>query len=143
MSDQIGLPRFIVLSEEDLGVIPTRATAGSAGYDLSASKDCIIPVGKRILVPTNVSWRDFPMSFVGIIKPRSGMALGHGIDTMAGVIDADYEGEINVLLINHGEVPYKINAGDRIAQLVILPFVSLAGETFVGERAGGYGSTGK
>jgi dUTP pyrophosphatase len=81
--------------------------------------------------------------YVGIIKPRSGLAFNYGIDVLAGVIDADYKDEIKVILINHGDDPYHIKAGDRIAQLVVLPYYVINGEDGNAPiRSGGFGSTG-
>lgn len=92
------------------------------GWDIHSDQD------KMLLpnIPTEISTNlriDLPKDTVGFIKPRSGLAFRYSINTMAGVIDEGYENEIKVLLINHGIEPYKVNKGDRIAQLAILPVV--------------------
>lgn len=126
--------------------IPEQATPGSAGYDLCAVTGATIYPDQRLLIKTGLSLA-IPDGMVGIIKPRSGLAVKHGIDTLAGVIDADYRGELGVLLINHGDAPWHFNAGERVAQLVVVPCyhgacieVSSLEETMRGD--GGYGSTG-
>jgi dUTP pyrophosphatase len=85
---------------------------------------------------------------VGLVWPRSGLALRHGIDTLAGVIDSDYRGEVRVVLVNHGEEPFRVSRGDRVAQLLVqrverVGFVAAPaiGETDRGD--GGFGSTGR
>lgn len=126
--------------------IPEQATPGSAGYDLCAVAGATIYPGRRLLIKTGLSLA-IPDGMVGIIKPRSGLAVRHGIDIMAGTIDADYRGELCVLLINHGDAPWQFNAGERVAQLVVVPCyhgacieVGSLEETMRGD--GGYGSTG-
>lgn len=126
--------------------IPEQATPGSAGYDLCAVTGATIYPGQRLLIKTGLSLA-IPDGMVGIIKPRSGLAVKHGIDVLAGVADADYRGELGVLLINHGEAPWQFKAGERVAQLVVLPCyhgacveVGSLEETMRGD--GGYGSTG-
>lgn len=128
---------------------PTYATDGSAGLDLYADEDCILDSvydGVRKVISTGVSV-EIDADKVGLIWPRSGIAVKNGIDTGAGVIDSDYRGEVKVLLFNHGEYAYKIKRGDRIAQLLIVPcyrpkieIVDSLDETERG--AGGFGSTG-
>lgn len=126
--------------------IPEQATPGSAGYDLCAVTGATIYPGQRLLIKTGLSLA-IPEGMVGIIKPRSGLAVKHGIDTLAGVLDSDFRGEAGVLLINHGDAPWQFNAGERVAQLVIVPCyhgacieVGSLEETMRGD--GGYGSTG-
>jgi dUTP pyrophosphatase len=133
--------KFIKLSHE--GIIPTRATKGSAGYDLSSKEDYALAPGERRLFKTGIGWVDIPDFIVGDIRPRSGLAYKHGIDTLAGVIDADYyKADIGVILINHGDFSYTIRKGDRIAQLVLRQVMTM-GDTPMSERNGGYGSTGE
>ena len=132
----------------DSAVVPRRATAGSAGYDLS-SVDCLtIPPGGRAVVGTGVSVR-VPEGTYGRVAPRSGLAVKHGIDVLAGVIDRDYSGEVRVVLINHGDEPYVVEAGARIAQLIIerimIPKTVVTLATTVSETSRGscgFGSTG-
>jgi len=127
-------------------VIPTRATSGSAGYDLTAIREDVIEPGKRKLLPIGVAIK-LPEGVYGRIAPRSGLAVKKGIQVGAGVIDPDYTGEIHVLLFNHGEEPFEIRTGDRIAQLILERFefhevclVDALTETKRG--SGGFGSTG-
>lgn len=138
-------PKFVKLTED--ATLPMRGTPGSAGYDLVSREGMCIGPGERKLVSTGVGWTEIPECCVGFIKPRSGMALKHGMDVMAGVIDSDYAGEINVLLINHSDVDYVIQAGDRVAQLVVLQWFYLTPtkdeEVANDSREGGYGSTGR
>jgi deoxyuridine 5'-triphosphate nucleotidohydrolase len=127
-------------------IMPTRATEHAAGLDLYAAESRMLIPGDRAIVGTGVSIA-IPPGFVGLIWPRSGLAIRHGVDVLAGVIDADYRGELCVVLINHGGVDCHINAGDRIAQLVIQP-VAMLEPTQVDDLpptvrgAGGFGSTG-
>lgn len=128
-------------------VMPTRATEGSAGYDLSSAIDCDIYPGQRMVVKTGFAWQ-FPGGYSGQIWPRSGLSVKHGIDVLAGLIDNDYRGEVGVVLINHGDRVFHISIGDRIAQMVLIApgaFVSELVEVLEGtERGtGGFGSTGK
>ena len=97
---------------------PTRGSAFAAGYDLYASRAATIPARGRAMVETDISVA-VPEGTYGRVAPRSGLAVKHGIDTGAGVIDADYRGPVKVLLFNFSDVDFAINEGDRIAQLVI------------------------
>jgi len=102
--------------------LPSRATAGSAGYDLCAAVDAAVELapGERALVPTGLALA-IPEGFEGQVRPRSGLALRHGIvlPNAPGTIDSDYRGEVKVILQNLGDAPFTIRRGDRIAQLVI------------------------
>jgi dUTP pyrophosphatase len=104
--------------------LPKIATAGSSGADLAAAIDgeLTIAPGARELVPTGFSLA-IPKGFEGQVRPRSGLALRHGIvvPNSPGTIDADYRGEVKVILLNAGSLPFVIKRGDRIAQLVIAP----------------------
>jgi len=100
------------------GVPPSRSTAHAAGADLHAAEDLTLAPGERRLVPTGLRVA-IPPGHAGLVWPRSGIAVRDGIDTMAGVIDSDYRGEVQVLLINHGREPFRIRRGDRIAQLLV------------------------
>jgi len=102
--------------------MPTRATDGSAGLDMYACQSAVIGAGKRNLVDTGVSIA-IPHGYVGLIWPRSGLALKKGLDVGAGVIDSDYRNVIGVLLFNHTDDPYRVEPGDRIAQILIQPAV--------------------
>lgn len=123
--------------------LPTRATPGSAGFDLFATYGYTLKPGQRHCFDTGVAMA-IPDGWVGLIQPRSGMALRHGIDTLAGVIDSDYRDNVGAMLINHGDEPYTIEPGDRIAQLVVMLFMgeSEQVDSLDGSERGGYGSTG-
>lgn len=128
-------------------VPPIRATPGSAGYDLSASESILVqPQGKWALVPTNLIL-EVPIGHYGRIAPRSGLALKHGIQVGGGVIDSDYRGEVGIILFNHGDKPFVVQPGDRIAQL-ILERISCPDAIEVNKMSmthrgvGGFGSTG-
>ena len=132
-----------------------RATEGSSGYDLYASfadlEGDIVPPGKCALIPTGVSL-EMENGFEAQVRSRSGLAIKNGVFVLnaPGTIDADYRGEVCVILANFGARPFVVNDGDRIAQLVFmkLPLVNLIyaeeGEELVGTSrgVGGFGSTG-
>lgn len=133
--------------------LPAAQTAGAAGLDLQAAIDAHAPIvlapGARALVPTGFIF-ELPPGHEGQVRPRSGLALNHGVTVLnsPGTIDADYRGEVKVLIVNLGGAPFEIRKGDRIAQIVVLPVtrvrlreVARAEETARG--AGGFGSTGK
>ena len=125
--------------------IPTRATEGAAGYDLPANERVILNPGDRYLARTGWSVQ-IPEGCVGLIRDRSGLAR-KGITTRAGVIDADYRGEIMVMLVNESETQWAAYPGDRIAQLLVLsvemtPSVEVAELDATARGAGGFSSTG-
>lgn len=97
---------------------PTRGSAFAAGYDLYASKPTTIPARGKVLVDTDISIA-VPAGTYGRVAPRSGLASKHSIDVGAGVIDADYRGPLKVLLFNFSEVDFKVEEGERVAQLII------------------------
>jgi dUTP pyrophosphatase len=129
---------------------PAYQSAGAVGLDLAAAvaEPVTLRPGERRLVPTGWAFA-IPDGFEGQVRPRSGLALRHGITVLnsPGTIDPDYRGELQVLLVHHGVEPFRIERGDRIAQLVICP-VARAELTIVdaldttARGAGGYGSTG-
>lgn len=132
--------------------LPKAATQGSAGVDLMAAieGEMTIAPGERELIPTGLSLA-IPMGFEGQVRPRSGIALRHGIvvPNSPGTIDADYRGEVKVILLNAGSEPFVIKRGDRIAQLVIAPVVRSVfeevanlDETDRGEGGFGHSGTG-
>jgi dUTP pyrophosphatase len=128
------------------GALPEYGSAGAAGADLRASEPVSIPPGAQAAVPTAIRIA-IPEGHVGLVWPRSGLAVRHGIDTLAGVIDSDYRGEVRVVLANHGREPFTIQPGDRIAQLLIQKVeraVFRKADALEGtERgSGGFGSTG-
>ncbi len=102
--------------------LPERASEGAAGADLCAAGEAVLEPGARMLVPTGFAIA-LPEGYEAQVRPRSGLALNHGITVLnaPGTIDADYRGEIGVILVNHGAEPFRVNRGDRIAQLVIAP----------------------
>jgi dUTP pyrophosphatase len=133
--------------------LPAYQTEHAAGLDLVAAVAEQTPLtlapGQRVLVPTGLAIA-LPVGFEGQVRPRSGLALKHGITVLnsPGTVDADYRGEVSVVLINHGAEPFVIHRGDRIAQLVIAPVqqVQLSVAAVLSETsrsAGGYGSTGR
>jgi len=129
--------------------LPRYQTPGAAGLDLRADEDFALAPGERRLVPTGLSL-EIPPGHEGQVRPRSGLASGHGIGLVnaPGTIDSDYRGEVMVILVNHGREPFAARRGDRIAQLVIAPVtqveVQLAEELAESARgSGGFGSTGQ
>jgi len=98
--------------------LPKRSTYGAAGYDISSSIDVIVPKRGRVVVNTGLIIV-LPEGCYGRIAPRSGLALKHGIDVGAGIVDRDYFGEIKVVLFNHSDDDFVIVKGDRIAQLIL------------------------
>lgn len=99
-------------------IVPTRASPGSVGYDLYSTETMSIKAHERGIVSTGIA-ATIPMGVYGRIAPRSGLAVKHGIQTGAGVIDPDYTGELKVILFNHGTEKFDIKQGDRIAQLIL------------------------
>lgn len=99
-------------------IIPTKGSEHAAGYDLYAAEDGVVIESCRLLIKTNISV-SIPAGCYGRIAPRSGLAYKSGIDVMAGVIDADYRGDIGVILYNTDVKDFEFKKGDRIAQLII------------------------
>jgi len=126
--------------------LPSRATPGSAGYDLCAIADTVITAGTHKLIPTGIGWTDVPHCVVGLIWPKSGPSYKLGADVLGGVIDSDYDiRDIGVIIDLAGRTEdMVIKAGDSIAQMVIQPYLTVDNEvTPRSVRTGGYGSTGK
>jgi dUTP pyrophosphatase len=130
--------------------LPDYETLASAGMDLRAALEAPVSIhpGQRLLIPTGL-FIELPVGFEAQIRPRSGLAAKHGITVLntPGTIDADYRGEIKVILINHGQEAFIINNGERIAQMVIARHERVEwNETDTLEEtlrgAGGFGSTG-
>jgi dUTP pyrophosphatase len=130
--------------------LPGPASPGSAGVDLRASigDELVIRPGERLLVPTGLVL-EIPPGWEGQVRPRSGLALRHGIGILnaPGTIDSDYRGEVGVILVNLGEAPFALNRGDRIAQLVIgrvenVEWVESESLDGTDRAGGGFGSTG-
>ena len=131
--------------------LPKYMSDGAAGMDLAASLDADVTIapGKRALVGTGLAIA-LPRGYEAQVRPRSGLAAKHGVTVLnaPGTIDEDYRGEIKVILINHGEEPFVIRSGERIAQMVIAPVarVTLVEESSLDESArgaGGFGHTGR
>ncbi|MEP1230670.1 MAG: dUTP diphosphatase [Litorimonas sp.] len=132
--------------------LPQYETELAAGADLRAAlpenDPMILGSGERALVPTGFAMA-LPAGYEAQIRPRSGLAYKHGVTCLntPGTIDADYRGEVKVLLINHGTEPFKITRGERIAQMVIAPitqpnFEQVQTLSDTARGAGGFGSTG-
>lgn len=143
---------LIRLPHGDGIALPGYETAGAAGMDLRAAvaedAPLVLEPGARALVPTGFVF-EIPRGHEGQVRPRSGLAFKHGVTCLntPGTIDADYRGEVQVLLINHGTEPFEITRGMRVAQMIIAPVMQvsvsegdLASETARG--GGGFGSTG-
>jgi dUTP pyrophosphatase len=133
--------------------LPAYRTAHAAGLDLLAAVPESAPLalapGKHAMVPTGLAIA-LPEGFEAQVRPRSGLAAKHGVTVLnsPGTIDADYRGEIQVILINHGAEPFTIRRGERIAQMVIAPVVQatlvpVASLSETDRGSGGFGSTGR
>lgn len=127
---------------------PTRATSGAAGYDLHSAEDAILEPGRFRAIATGHAVA-IPEGFEGQVRPRSGLAAKHGVTILnaPGTIDADYRGEVKVILVNLGPEAFSIQRNDRIAQLVIAPvtaavFEQVARLPETARGSGGFGSTG-
>ena len=126
--------------------LPVRGSRLAAGYDLSSAYDLVVPARGKALVKTDLEMA-IPEGCYGRVAPRSGLAWKNFIDTGAGVIDADYRGNVGVILFNHSEDDFQVKVGDRVAQLVLeriytpeVKEVDSLEDTARGE--GGFGSTG-
>jgi dUTP pyrophosphatase len=144
----------ISVANKSTNECPEYATEGSSGFDLRAdlTETMIIPVGKRAIVPTGLYF-EIPEGLEIQVRPRSGLAAKNGVTVLntPGTVDADYRGEVKVILINLGDEPFMINNGDRIAQAVVASVLGkksikltkvdeISKDTQRGE--GGFGSTG-
>jgi len=128
--------------------LPAYATAGAAGMDVVAAEHVTLAPGARHAVATGLALA-IPAGFEVQVRPRSGLALKHGVTVpnTPGTIDSDYRGELKVILINHGATPFVVQRGDRIAQLVLAPvvqaeWVEVSELDTTARGAGGFGSTG-
>lgn len=133
--------------------LPAYQTAHAAGLDLLAAvaddKPIILAPGQRALIPTGLMIA-VPPGFEAQVRPRSGLALKHGVTVLnaPGTIDADYRGEVGVLLINHGDAAFTIRRGERVAQMIIAPvtqanLVGVESLSSTARGSGGFGSTGR
>ena len=130
--------------------LPSYATTHSAGMDLRANLDApvVLAPGQRALIPTGL-YLELPEGTEAQVRPRSGLAFKHGVTVInaPGTIDADYRGEVGVLLINHGQEPFEVKDGERVAQLVVSRYLRVTLEESADLRAtergaGGFGHTG-
>jgi len=134
-------------------VVPRYKTSGAAGMDLAAclASPLTLAPGRTARVPTGLQIA-LPAGHEGQVRPRSGLAARHGVTVLnaPGTVDEDYRGEVQVLLINHGDKAFTVQSGDRIAQLIVAPVTHVEIETVQDEAAlggtergeGGFGSTG-
>ena len=148
-NDSLTVP-VVSTSDHDL---PSYSTSDSAGMDLRANLSAPVTLqpGERALIPTGLHLA-LPAGFEAQVRPRSGLAYKHGVTVLnsPGTIDADYRGDVGVILINHGQAPFTVEHGERIAQLVVARYERVAWEavdaverlsaTVRGE--GGFGHTG-
>ncbi|CCH43606.1 Deoxyuridine 5'-triphosphate nucleotidohydrolase [Wickerhamomyces ciferrii] len=138
-----------IYKRSENATLPTKGSVLAAGYDIYSSEESLVPSYGQALVSTDISII-VPVGTYGRVAPRSGLAVKHGISTGAGVIDADYRGEVKIVLFNHSKVDFQIKKGERIAQLVLEKIVNAdiqeinIDELDNTERGvGGFGSTGK
>jgi len=133
--------------------LPAYETAQAAGMDLRAAvpedEPVVLRPGSRFAVPTGLAFA-LPPGFEGQVRPRSGLAFKHGVTCLntPGTVDADYRGEVKVILINHGEEDFTIRRGERIGQLIVAPVVQAQWQEVESlddtvRGAGGFGSTGQ
>ena len=141
----------------DTGIaLPAYETEGSAGMDIRANfpaelreEGVVLPVGARALIPTGMKF-EIPLGYEVQIRPRSGLALKHGVTLVnaPGTIDSDYRGEVGMILINYGNEPFRVTHGERVAQMVFAQvarceIAEVTSLTTTERGAGGFGSTGK
>lgn len=139
---------FAIAKMRDTATTPTRATLGSAGYDLSAAEEATVEPNTWKAIDTGIAIQ-IPTDCYARVAPRSGLAFKRGLDVFAGVVDSDYRDSIKVILMNHGTEPFTVATGDRIAQLIFervytpdLAELSYADLTNTARGLGGFGSTG-
>ena len=130
----------------EFATLPKRESTGAAGYDLTSASNMIIKGHDKGIVQTDIVIKVPPGTY-GRIAPRSGLAAKHFIDVGAGVIDEDYRGNVGVVLFNHSEKDFKVNRGDRVAQLIIEVIqtpevVNVQRIDGTARGDGGFGSTG-
>ena len=139
------------LPEGDGLPLPSYMSGGAAGADVVAAVagDVVLPPGARALVPTGIAL-EVPEGYEVQVRPRSGLAVRHGVTLLnaPGTIDSDYRGPLGIVLVNHGDEPFVVRRGDRIAQLVVAPVARAAFgevETLASSTRGegGFGSTGR
>ena len=138
-----------VVRLQPTAILPSRGSVEAAGFDIYSADHYVVFPGQRVVVSTGIGLQRLPDGTYGRIAPRSGLAVKHGLDTLAGVVDPDYRGEIKVVLLNTDmRVPFVIKPGYRIAQLILEKYevadvIEVAEATMDTERgSGGFGSTG-
>jgi len=142
-------PKLKIKKLNEKAQLPVKGSEHAAGYDLMSTEELTVPARGKAVIPTGLAMA-ISIGNYGRIAPRSGLAAKNFIDVGAGVIDADYRGEVKVLLFNFSEVDFKVNPGDRVAQLIIEKYtrteieeVADGGDLDSTERGeGGFGSTG-
>jgi dUTP pyrophosphatase len=129
--------------------LPRYASEDAAGLDVAAAEDLTLEPGQRHAVSTGFAI-EIPRGYEVQVRPRSGLAIKNGVTCLntPGTIDSDYRGEVKVILINHGQEPFEVRRGERIAQLVPAPvlradFVEASELSGTGRGSGGFGSTGR
>ena len=151
--DQVALKLMRVAGADRSVPLPSYETPGAAGADVRANLPSGAPVriapGARALIPTGLAM-EIPVGFEVQVRPRSGLALKHGIALVnsPGTIDSDYRGEVGVIVLNTSDVPFEVTHGMRIAQMVVAPVVQAAFQAVdtvqeTERGAGGFGSTGR
>jgi dUTP pyrophosphatase len=139
------MSKLLVKRLSENATMPVRVDSGSAGMDLSSAVNCVVPARGRLLIPTDLAMTP-PIGTYIRIAPRSGLALKFGIDVGGGVADRNYVSAYGVILFNHTDNEFKVNKGDRIAQIIVTkietPEVEEVNELVKTERTGGFGSTG-
>lgn len=142
------MDKLLVSRTSEYAQLPKRATKGSAGYDICSAQNVIVEPKDKALISTALKMK-IPEGYYGRIAPRSGLAVKKFIDTGAGVIDSDYRGIVHILLFNFSDKDFRVNIGDRIAQLIIekiaLPEVEEIKEEELDESVRGekgFGSSG-
>lgn len=145
------MPKIFVINKSD-NPLPEHQTESSAGADIHAylpDGDVIISAGEKEIIPTGI-YIEIPVGYEVQVRPRSGLAFKHGVTVLnsPGTIDADYRGEVKVLLINHGKEAFVVKSGERIAQMVFSKYQRIEWESVnqlsdTERGSGGYGSSGK
>ncbi len=127
--------------------MPSYAHHDDAGFDLYAVENTTVKVGERVAMPTGIAM-EIPEGFVGLVWDKSGIAVKHGINTIAGVVDSSYRGEVVVALVNNGENDYTFEKGHKVAQMIVqkketVQFEEAKELSDTLRGADGFGSTGK
>lgn len=145
------MPKIFVINKSD-NPLPEHQTESSAGADIHAylpDGEVVIPPGEQEIITTGI-FMEIPVGYEVQIRPRSGLAFKHGVTVLnsPGTIDADYRGEVKVLLINHGKEAFIVKSGERIAQMVFSKYQRVEWESVnrlsdTERGSGGYGSSGK